>query len=164
MEGWNSNEKIYFSEIRVGKVLTTVKNNTKYGCHFIGKHFWGVLVVGYWLDCTILPTTNNRQPTTNNPIPSESEKKAVCNIIAFRLQKLCFYNVITKLLQCNNYAFVFDYLFARALVVCVVYTFNKITPPSPIKTGVERFLASMYWNCCGRYRRECVAHWQNSYQ
>ena len=25
--------------------------------------------------------------------------------IAFRLQKLCFYNVITKLLQCNNYAF-----------------------------------------------------------
>ena len=63
------------------------------------------------------------------------------------------------LLQRNNYAFVFDYLFARALVVCVVYTFNKITPPSPIKTGVERFLASMYWNCCGSYRRECVAHW-----
>ena len=31
--------------------------------------------------------------------------------------------------------------------------------PSPIKTGVERFLASMYWNCCGTYRRECVAHW-----
>ena len=63
------------------------------------------------------------------------------------------------LLQCNNYAFVFDYLFARVLVVCVVYTFNKITPPSPIKSGVERFLASMYWNCCGSYRRECVAHW-----
>ena len=67
--------------------------------------FWGLLVVGCWLDCTILPTTNNRQPTTHNPIPSESEKKAVCNIIAFRLQKLCFYNVITMLLQCNNYAF-----------------------------------------------------------
>ena len=63
------------------------------------------------------------------------------------------------LLQRNNYAFVFDYLFARALVVCVVYTFNKITPPSPIKSGVERFLASMYWNCCSNYRRECVAHW-----
>ena len=62
------------------------------------------------------------------------------------------------LLLCNNYAFVFDYFFARALVVCVVYTFNKITP-SPIKTGVERFLASMNWNCCGSYRRECVAHW-----
>ena len=32
------------------------------------------------------------------------------------------------LLQRNNYAFVFDYFFVRALVVCVVYTFNKITP------------------------------------
>ena len=63
------------------------------------------------------------------------------------------------LLQRNNYAFVFDYLFARALVVCVVYTFNKITPLSPIKSGVERFLASMYWNCCDSYRRGCVAHW-----
>ena len=63
------------------------------------------------------------------------------------------------LLQRNNYAFVFDYFFVRALVVCVVYTFNKITPPSPIKTGIERFLASMYWNCCGSYRRGCVAHW-----
>ena len=62
------------------------------------------------------------------------------------------------LLQRNNYAFVFDDLFVRALV-CVVYTFNKITPPSLIKTGMERFLASMYWNCCGSYRRECVAHW-----
>ena len=31
--------------------------------------------------------------------------------------------------------------------------------PSPIKTGIERFLASMYWNCCGSYRRGCVAHW-----
>ena len=61
-----------------------------------------LLVVGYWLDCPILPTTNYRQPITNNQTPSESEKKAVCNIIAFRLQKLCFYNVITKLLQRNN--------------------------------------------------------------
>ena len=28
-KGGITNEKIYFSEIRVGKVLTTVKNNTK---------------------------------------------------------------------------------------------------------------------------------------
>ena len=48
-KGGITNEKIYFSEIRVGKVLTTVKNNTKYGYHFIGKHFWGLLVVGYAL-------------------------------------------------------------------------------------------------------------------
>ena len=25
--------------------------------------------------------------------------------------------------------------------------------------AVERFLASMDWNGCGNYRRECVAHW-----
>ncbi len=59
--------------------------------------------VGCRLLVRLYYTTNNQQPTTDNPIPSE--KKAVCNIIAFRLQKLCFYNVITKLLQCNNYAF-----------------------------------------------------------
>ena len=33
-----------------------------------------LLVVGYWLDCPILPTTNYRQPITNNQTPSESEK------------------------------------------------------------------------------------------
>lgn len=27
------------------------------------------------------------------------------------------------------------------------------------KFAVERFLASMDWNGCGNYRRECVAHW-----
>ena len=53
-KGGITNEKIYFSEIRGGKVLTTVKNNTKYGCHFIGKHFLGVVgcrlcFVGYGL-------------------------------------------------------------------------------------------------------------------
>ena len=60
---------------------------------------------GCWLLVRLYYTTNNRQPTTNNPIPSENGKMAVCNIIAFRLQKLCFYNVITMLLQSNNYAF-----------------------------------------------------------
>ena len=68
-------------------------------CSVLGCWLW---VVGYWLDCPILPTTNYRQPITNNQTPSESEKKAVRNIIAFRLQKLCFYNVITMLLQRNN--------------------------------------------------------------
>ena len=42
------------------------------------------------------------------------------------------------LLQCNNYAFVFDYLFARALV-CVVYTFKKITPPLQYKLAWKDF-------------------------
>ena len=38
------------------------------------------------------------------------------------------------LLQCNNYAFVFDDLFVRALVVCVVYTFNNFAIPRNHKT------------------------------
>ena len=49
-----------------------------------------LLVVGYWLDCPILPTTNYRQPITNNQTPSESEKRQF---------------VITKLLGCKSYAF-----------------------------------------------------------
>ena len=87
-------------------------------------------VIGCRLLVRLSYFTDNQLPTTNNQHANteRKRKKAVCNIIAFRLQKLCFYNVITKLLQRNNYAFVFDYLFARALV-CVVYTFNKITPP-----------------------------------
>ena len=28
-----------------------------------------------------------------------------------------------------------------------------------VETAVERFLASMDWNGCGNYRRECVTHW-----
>ena len=31
--------------------------------------------------------------------------------------------------------------------------------PQGAKIAVERFLASMDWNGCGNYRRECVAHW-----
>lgn len=31
--------------------------------------------------------------------------------------------------------------------------------PQGAKFAVERFLASMEWNGCGNYRRECVAHW-----
>ena len=31
--------------------------------------------------------------------------------------------------------------------------------PQGAKFAVERFLASMDWNGCGNYRRECVAHW-----
>ena len=73
--------------------------------------FWGLLVVGYALlvmGCRLLVrlyyTTDNQLPTTNNQHANteRKRKKAVCNIIAFRLQKLCFYNVITMLLQCIN--------------------------------------------------------------
>ena len=73
--------------------------------------FWGLLVVGFALlvmGCRLLVrlyyTTDNQLPTTNNQHANteRKRKKAVCNIIAFRLQKLCFYNVITMLLQCNN--------------------------------------------------------------
>ena len=34
-----------------------------------------------------------------------------------------------------------------------------IRSPQGSKFAVERFLASMDWNGCGNYRRECVAHW-----
>ena len=61
-------------------------------------------VVGSWLLVRLYYTTDNQLPTTNNQHANteRKRKKAVRNIIAFRLQKLCFYNVITKLLLCNN--------------------------------------------------------------
>ena len=31
--------------------------------------------------------------------------------------------------------------------------------PQGVESTVDRFLASMDWNGCGNYRRECVAHW-----
>ena len=73
--------------------------------------FLELLVVGYALlvmGCRLLVrlyyTTDNQLPTTNNQHANteRKRKKAVCNIIAFRLQKLSFYKVITMLLQGNN--------------------------------------------------------------
>ena len=100
-----------------------------------------MLVIGCRLLVRLSYFTDNQLPTTHNQQPNteRKRKKAVCNIIAFRLQKLCFYNVITKLLQRNNYAIVFDDLYVCALVACVVYTFNKITPPSPIKATKPQY-------------------------
>ena len=31
--------------------------------------------------------------------------------------------------------------------------------PQGVASTVDRFLASMDWNGCGNYRRECVTHW-----
>ena len=69
------------------------------GCWLSVMICWLWVRLSYFTD-NQLPTTHNQQPNTER-----KRKKAVRNIIAFRLQKLCFYNVITKLLQCNNYAF-----------------------------------------------------------
>ena len=95
--------------------------------------FWGVvgcwlLVVGCRLSVRLYYTTNNRLPTTHNQQPNteRKRKKAVCNIIAFRLQKLCFYMVITKLLQRNIYAFVFDcFLLVISLFNCLLCLYTQ---------------------------------------
>ena len=90
--------------------------------------FWGVLVVGCWLSVVGSIVQYSRQPTTNNQQPNteRKRKKAVCNIIAFRLQKLCFYMVITKLLQRNIYAFVFDcFLLVISLFNCLLCLYTQ---------------------------------------
>ena len=52
---------------------------------------------------------------------------------------------------------------AKAIYYGIMATATKfnITLHSPQGAifAVERFLASMDWNGCGNYRRECVAHW-----
>ena len=52
---------------------------------------------------------------------------------------------------------------AKAIYYGIMATVTKtniaLRSPQGAKFAVERFLASMDWNGCGNYRRECVAHW-----
>ena len=52
---------------------------------------------------------------------------------------------------------------AKAIYYGIMATATKsniaLHSPQGAKFAVERFLASMDWNDCGNYRRECVAHW-----
>ncbi len=52
---------------------------------------------------------------------------------------------------------------AKAIYYGIMATATKsniaLCSPQGAKFAVERFLASMNWNGCGSYRRECVAHW-----
>ena len=52
---------------------------------------------------------------------------------------------------------------AKAIYYGIMATATKsniaLRSPQGAKIAVERFLASMDWNGCGNYRRECVAHW-----
>ena len=57
----------------------------------------------------------------------------------------------------------FDEKEAKAIYYGIMATATKsnitLCSPQGAKFAVERFLASMDWNGCGNYRRECVAHW-----
>ena len=52
---------------------------------------------------------------------------------------------------------------AKAIYYGIMATATKsnitLCSPQGAKFAVDRFLASMDWNGCGNYRRECVAHW-----
>ena len=52
---------------------------------------------------------------------------------------------------------------AQAIYYGIMTTATKsniaLRSPQGAIFAVERFLASMDWNGCGNYRRECVAHW-----
>lgn len=57
----------------------------------------------------------------------------------------------------------FDEKEAKAIYYGIMATATKfniaLRSSQGAKFAVERFLASMDWNGCGNYRRECVAHW-----
>lgn len=57
----------------------------------------------------------------------------------------------------------FDEKETKAIYYGIMATATKsniaLRSPQGAKIAVERFLASMDWNGCGNYRRECVAHW-----
>ena len=44
------------------------------GCWLLVVGYW-LLGIGCWLDCTILPTTHDQQPTTNIINPNREQKK-----------------------------------------------------------------------------------------
>lgn len=52
---------------------------------------------------------------------------------------------------------------AKAIYYGIMATATKsniaLRSPQGVTSAVDRFLASMDWNGCGNYRRECVAHW-----
>ena len=56
---------------------------------------------------------------------------------------------------------------AKAIYYGIMATATKsniaLHSPQGAKFAVERFLASMDWNDCGNYRRECVAHWTKNF-
>lgn len=56
---------------------------------------------------------------------------------------------------------------AKAIYYGIMATATKsnitLRSPQGFKFAVERFLASMDWNGCGNYRRECVAHWTKNF-
>ena len=57
----------------------------------------------------------------------------------------------------------FDEKEAKAIYYGIMATATKfniaLRSPQGAKFAVERFLASMDWDGCGNYRRECVAYW-----
>jgi len=57
----------------------------------------------------------------------------------------------------------FDEKEAKAIYYGIMATATKsniaLRSSQGAKFAVERFLASMDWNGCGNYRRECIAHW-----
>ena len=57
----------------------------------------------------------------------------------------------------------FDKKEAKAIYYGIMATATKsniaLRSPQGVASAVDRFLASMDWNGCGNYRRECVAHW-----
>ena len=56
---------------------------------------------------------------------------------------------------------------AKAIYYGIMATATKsnitLRSSQGFKFAVERFLASMDWNGCGNYRRECVAHWTKNF-
>ena len=57
----------------------------------------------------------------------------------------------------------FDEKEAKAIYYGIMATATKsniaLRSPQGVIFAVEKFLASMDWNDCGSYRRECIVHW-----
>ena len=61
----------------------------------------------------------------------------------------------------------FDEKEAKAIYYGIMATATKgdvaLNSPQGVASAADRFLASMDWNDCGNYRKECVAYWTKLY-
>lgn len=120
-----------------------------------------------WNDLTKQPEIIEAVKRVEERKEQEAEAKRLEQAIQYRYQGVLdrFINEGHEQLKAFSQSSRMDFYEkeAKAIYYGIMATATKsniaLHSPQGAKFAVERFLASMDWNDCGNYRRECVAHW-----
>lgn len=120
-----------------------------------------------WNDLTKQPEIIEAVKRVEERKEQEAEAKRLEQAIQYRYQGVLdrFINEGHEQLKAFSQSSRIDFYEkeAKAIYYGIMATATKsniaLHSPQGAKFAVERFLASMDWNDCGNYRRECVAHW-----